>query len=65
MHRICNLKCNVPKSIPLIFYNGSNYDYHFIIWVSRKFKKQFTYMEKTLPKIHRTYYNLLIGQDSW
>ena len=33
--------------------------------LAEKFKKQFTCMEKTLPKIHRTYYNLLIGKDSW
>ena len=30
-HRICNLKCNVPNEIPLVFQNVSNYDYHFII----------------------------------
>ena len=28
---ICNLKYSVPKKIPIVFYNGSNYDYHFII----------------------------------
>ena len=28
---ICNLKYNVPKKIPIVFHNGSNYDYHFII----------------------------------
>ena len=30
-HIICNLKYNVPKNIPIVFHNGSNYDYHFII----------------------------------
>ena len=30
-HSICNLKFNVPNEIPIVFYNGSNYDYHFII----------------------------------
>ena len=30
-HSICNLKFNVPNEIPVVFYNGSNYDYHFII----------------------------------
>ena len=28
---ICNLKLNVPSDIPVVFYTGSNYDYHFII----------------------------------
>ena len=30
-HSICNLKYNVPKEIPIVFHNGSNYDYHFIL----------------------------------
>ena len=30
-HSICNLKFNVPNEISVVFHNGSNYDYHFII----------------------------------
>ena len=30
-HSICNLKYCVPKKIPIVFHNGSNSDYHFII----------------------------------
>ena len=30
-HSICNLRFNVPNKIPVVFHNGSNYDYHFII----------------------------------
>ena len=30
-HNICNLRYKVPKEIPIVFYNGSIYDYHFII----------------------------------
>ena len=30
-HSICNLKFNVPNEIPVVFHNGSDYDYHFII----------------------------------
>ena len=30
-HSICNLKYNVPKGIPIVFYNGTNYDYDFMI----------------------------------
>ena len=28
---ICNLKYGVSKEISIVFHNGSNYDYHFII----------------------------------
>ena len=30
-HNICNLRCKVPKKIPVICHNGSAYDWHFII----------------------------------
>ena len=30
-HDICNLRYNIPKEIPVVFHNGSTYDYHFII----------------------------------
>ena len=30
-HSICNLRYKVPKEIPIVFRNGSTYDYHFII----------------------------------
>ena len=30
-HSICNLQYKVPKEIPVIYPNGSKYDYHFII----------------------------------
>ena len=30
-HSICNLKYEVPKEIPVVFHNGSTYDYHFVI----------------------------------
>ena len=33
----------MPKKIPILFHNGSNYDYHFIIKeLAEEFKKQFT-----------------------
>ena len=32
-HNICNLRYKVPKEIPVVFRNGSTYDYHFIIKV--------------------------------
>ena len=30
-HNTCNLKYKIPKNIPVIFHNGSTYDYHFTI----------------------------------
>ena len=30
-HSICNLHDKIPKEIPIVFHNGSTYDYHFII----------------------------------
>ena len=38
LHSICNLKFKMPNEIPVVFYNGSNYDYHFIM---NDFKGQF------------------------
>ena len=31
VHNICNLRYRIPKEIPIVFHNGSRYDYHFII----------------------------------
>ena len=30
-HNICNLRYKVPREVPVVFHNGSTYDYHFII----------------------------------
>ena len=30
-HSICNFKYSVPKEIPIVFHNESNYDDHFIM----------------------------------
>ena len=30
-HNICNLRYKIPKEVPVVFHNGSKYDYHFII----------------------------------
>ena len=30
-HNICNLRYKVAKEVPIVFHNGSIYDYHFII----------------------------------
>ena len=42
-HRTCNLKYSVLKKIPIVFQNGFNYDFHFIIKeLAEELKKQFT-----------------------
>ena len=44
-HSICNLKNSLPKENSIVFHNGSNYDYHFIIkQLAAEFEKQFTYL---------------------
>ena len=30
-HNICNLRYRIPKEIPIVFHNGSTYNYHFLI----------------------------------
>ena len=30
-HNICNLRYKIPKETPVVFHDGSTYDYHFII----------------------------------
>ena len=49
MHSICNLKLSVSKKISMIFHNGSNYDYDFII---KELAEQF---EKTIYLFTRKY----------
>ena len=41
-HSICNLRYKISKKIPVVFHNGSTYDYHFIIkQLAREFKGYF------------------------
>ena len=37
-HNICNLRYKISKEIPIVFHNGSTYDYHFVI---KKLAKDF------------------------
>ena len=42
-HSINNLTHSMPKKNPIVFHNGSNYNYHFIIKeVAEELKKEFT-----------------------
>ena len=46
-----NLKHSVPIKVPIVFNNGSNYDYHFIIKeLEEKFKKQFICLDGNTEK---------------
>ena len=48
MHSICDLKFNVSNEIPVVFHNGSKYDYHFIIKeLANEFEGQFELSAKT------------------
>ena len=50
-HSIYNLKYSVPKSVPIVFHNRSNYDYHIIMKeLAEKFKKQFTCLAEDTEK---------------
>ena len=50
-HSICNLEYSVPKNIPMVFHNGWNYDYNFIIKkLAEELKKQFTFLGKNTEK---------------
>ena len=50
-HNICNLRYKVPKEIPVVFHNGSTYDYHFIIKeLVKEFESNFDYLGESTEK---------------
>ena len=50
-HNICNLRYKVPKEIPVVFHNGSTYEYHFMIkQLAEEFKGQFEYLGENTEK---------------
>ena len=50
-HSICNLRCKVPKEIPVVIHNGLTYDYHFIIkQLAEEFKGQFECLGENTEK---------------
>ena len=50
-HNICNLRCKAPKEIPVVFDNGSRYDYHFIIkGLAEKVGGQFECFRENIEK---------------
>ena len=50
-HSICNLRYKTPKEIPVVFHNGSTYDYHFIIkQLAIEFKGEFECLGENTEK---------------
>ena len=50
-HNICNLKYHVPKTIPIVFHNGSAYDYHFVVKkLAEEFKREFECLRENTEK---------------
>ena len=47
----CNLRYKVPKEIPVVFHNGSTYDYHFIIkQLAEEFEGEFKCLGENTEK---------------
>ena len=50
-HSICNLKYSIPKEDHVVFHNGSNFDYHFIIkLLPKEFEREFNCLEENNEK---------------
>ena len=50
-HNICNLRYKTPKKIPVIFHDGSTYDYRFIInELAKEFKDKFECLRENTEK---------------
>ena len=53
-HNVCNLRYKIPKEIPIVFHNGSTYDYHFIIKeLMKKFDGNFECLGENTEKYIR------------
>ena len=50
-HKISNLVYNTPREIPVVFHNGSSYDYHFIIkGLAEEFEGNFEWLAENKEK---------------
>ena len=50
-HDICNLRYKIPKEIPVVFHNGSTYDYHFLTKeLAEEFEGQFECLGESTEK---------------
>ena len=51
LHAICNLRYKTPKEIPVLFHNGSTYDYHFMIkQLAKEFNGRFECLGENTEK---------------
>ena len=57
VHITCNIRYKIPKEIPIVFHNGSNYDYHFI---RKELAERFKGQSECLPKSIEKYITLLV-----
>ena len=58
-HSSCNLRYKIPKEIPVVFHNGSTYDYHFIIKeLAKEFKGNFECLGESTENILLYLYRL-------
>ena len=50
-HDFCNLRYKTPEEIPIVFHNGSTYDYHFIInQLAKELDRQFECLGENTEK---------------
>ena len=68
-HSICNLRYKIPREIPVVFHNGSRYDYHFIIeQIAKDFKDRFDCLgeiqKNILLFLHRLILSMIMIQRS-
>ena len=50
-HSVCNLRFNVANEMSVVFHNGLNYDYHFIIKeLANEFEEQFKCLGENIEK---------------
>ena len=51
VNSICHIMYSMPKKFSIVFHNGSNYDYHFIIKeLAKEYEKQFTCLGENFEK---------------
>ena len=52
-NEICNLRYKIPKEIPVVFHNGSTYNYRFIIKeLAEEFEGQFEFFGRKYREIY-------------
>ena len=50
-YKICNLRYSTPREIPVVFHNGSSYDYHFVIkGLAEEFERDFECLRENIEK---------------